>query len=79
MKVGDDKKTRDDAFESHFQSFRNLCQAARITGVKADVARKIALLQSELAGVLAELSAVKMVALPTNASIRWFTKHISKL
>lgn len=68
----DDKQTSDDAFENLRQSFKNLrqsmeCQAARITGVKADTARKIALLQSELAGVQAELAAVKTVALPVNA------------
>ncbi|KAH0830296.1 hypothetical protein J3R83DRAFT_1663 [Lanmaoa asiatica] len=64
MKVVDDKKSRDDALENLCQSFKNFqqsmeCQAARITGVKADTARKIALLQSGLAGVQAELAAIK--------------------
>lgn len=72
MKVDDDKKSRDDALEKLRQSFKTFqlsmeCQKARITGVKADTARKIALLQSELAGVQTELTAVKMVAVPVNA------------
>jgi len=72
MKVDDDKKTRDDAIENFRQSFKNFrqsmeCQAARITGVKADTARKIALLQSELAGVQADLVTVKTGASPVNA------------
>ena len=59
--------------ENFCQSFKNLqrsmeCQAARITGVKADTARKIALLQSELAGVQAELATAKMVTVPANAA-----------
>ncbi|KAF8556924.1 hypothetical protein OG21DRAFT_1505962 [Imleria badia] len=71
--VDDKKKTRDDDFENLRQSFKNLqrsmeCQAARITGVKADAARKIALLQSDLAGVQTELSTVKIIALPADAS-----------
>lgn len=73
MRVEDDKKGSEDALESLCQSFKNFqqsmeCQAARITGVKADTTRKIALLQSELAGVQAELAAVKTVAVPVNAS-----------
>ena len=68
-----DNKSREDALESLLQSFKNFhqsmeCQAARITGVKADTARKIALLQSELADVETELAAVKTVAVPVNAS-----------
>lgn len=69
----DDNKTPcDDAFENLCQSFKNLqqsmeCQAARLTCVKAEAARKIALLQSELAGVQAELSTVNMTAVLSNA------------
>ncbi|KAG8217232.1 hypothetical protein J3R82DRAFT_5319 [Butyriboletus roseoflavus] len=73
MKVDDDKKSCSDALENFRRSFKNFqqsmeCQAARITGVKADTARKIALLQSELAGVHAELVGVKTVTVPVNAS-----------
>lgn len=64
MKVSDDRKTQ--SFKNFQQSME--CQAARITGVKADTARKIALLQSEMGGVRAELAAVKEVAVPVNAS-----------
>ena len=72
MKVDDDKMSCGDALENLRQSFKNFqqsmeCQAARITGVKADTARKIALLQSELAGVQVELVAVKTAAMPVNA------------
>lgn len=73
LKVDDHRKGRDDTLDNLCQSFKNFqqsmeCQAARITGVKADTARKIALLQSELAGVQAELAAVKTVAVPVNVS-----------
>jgi hypothetical protein len=63
MKVDDDRKTQ--SFKNFQQSME--CQGARITGVKADTARKIALLQSELGGVQAELAAVKTLAMPVNA------------
>lgn len=67
------RKARDEAFQNLSQSFKILqrsteCQAARVTGIKADAARKIALLQSELAAVQTELSAIKMIALPANVS-----------
>ncbi|KAF8126493.1 hypothetical protein EV363DRAFT_573872 [Boletus edulis] len=75
MKVEDEKKQKicDDALENLRQSVKNLqqlmaCQAARITGIRADAARKIALLQSELAGVRTGFAMIKMVAMPASAS-----------
>ncbi|KAG6379219.1 hypothetical protein JVT61DRAFT_11667 [Boletus reticuloceps] len=79
MKVEDEKKQKicDDALENLRRSVKNLqqsvaCQAARITGIKADAARKIALLQSELAGVRTGLAMIKMLAMPASAS------HVAK-
>ncbi|KAG8218159.1 hypothetical protein J3R82DRAFT_3707 [Butyriboletus roseoflavus] len=73
MKVDDDKKGREDVLEDMCQSLKGFqqsmeCQAERITEIKVDSARKIALLQSELAGVQTDLAAVKTVAVPVNAS-----------
>ena len=66
-----DNKTRDDAFAKLSESFKMLqysleIQKARVTGIKADHALKISLIQSDVARVKTGCTAFQTISLPAN-------------